>query len=531
MQRTRRAFLAEVGQGMVLASIGPALATELGLVSVWAAQDPAPLNFGKREPLVCLLQETPAAKLLPILVERLQKGTKLIDLVAAAALANARTFGGEDYTGYHTMMALSPSFAMANELPVERQPLPVFKVLYRNSNRIQEKGSRTKEVLRTLEPVAVPEGQTGADALRAAVHQRDKQKADQIFAGLARKSAEDAYNALLHTVDDQTDVHRIVLAHRAWDMYNLLGKEEAETLLRQSVHYCVDAERYQESKTWESPKSLLPKLLDRFRLMNGNDGKRSADDAWVETMSRTIFESKPEQAAEAAAAALAEGMDPAALAEAIILVANQLVLRDNGRPQREGGKPPANDAALARSSSNKPAGSCHGDSIGVHASDSANAWRNIARVSNPRNRAASLILAAYQVSRDSVQRGGEFQKWKPYPRPEHIETVKSKDGAGLLREAEEAIRANDQGRASAAIHQYGALGLPPEAATAVLLRYAISEDGALHAEKYYRTATEEFRAARPAFRWRHLVALARVTASEYGLPAPGYEEACRLLKV
>lgn len=531
MQRTRRAFLAEVGQGMVLASIGPAVASELGLVSAWAAQDPGPLNFGRREPLVCLLQETPAQKLLPILVERLQQGTKLIDLVAAAALANARTFGGEDYTGYHTMMALSPSFAMANEMPADRRPLPVFKVLYRNSNRIQEKGGRNKEVLHAVEPAAVPEGQSSADSLRGAIHQRNKQQADRIFAGIARKSPDDAYNALLHSVDDQTEVHRIVLTHRVWDMFNLLGKEEAETLLRQSVHYCVNAEGYQHNAAWESPKTLLPKLLDRFRLLNGNDGKRPADDTWVEKMSRTIFEAKPEQAAEAAAAALAEGMDPAALGEAIVLVANQLVLRDNGRPTREGGKPPTGDAALARSSSNKPAGSCHGDSIGVHASDSANAWRNIARVSNPRNRAASLILAAYQAARDRVQRGGDFLNWQPYPRPEHLESIKSKDSAGLLREADEAIRASDQGRASAAIARYGSLGFAPEPAIAVLLRYAVSEDGALHAEKFYRTATEEFRAARPAFRWRHLVALARVTASEYGLPAPGYEEACRLLKV
>jgi hypothetical protein len=65
----------------------------------------------------------------------------------------------------------------------------------------------------------------------------------------------------------------------------------------------------------------------------------------------------------------------------------------------------------------------------------------------------------------------------------------------------------------------------------LLLRYAISEDGALHAEKYYRTASMEFAASRPSFRWRQLVALARVTASEYGLPAPGYAEACQLLKV
>jgi hypothetical protein len=65
----------------------------------------------------------------------------------------------------------------------------------------------------------------------------------------------------------------------------------------------------------------------------------------------------------------------------------------------------------------------------------------------------------------------------------------------------------------------------------MLLRYAISEDGALHAEKYYRTVTEEFAATRPAFRWRHLAGLARVTASEFGYPAPGMDEARRLLKV
>ena len=49
----------------------------------------------------------------------------------------------------------------------------------------------------------------------------------------------------------------------------------------------------------------------------------------------------------------------------------------------------------------------------------------------------------------------------------------------------------------------------------LLLKYAVSEDGALHAEKYYRTAREEFAATRPAFRWRQLVALARVTASDH----------------
>jgi hypothetical protein len=103
--------------------------------------------------------------------------------------------------------------------------------------------------------------------------------------------------------------------------------------------------------------------------------------------------------------------------------------------------------------------------------------------------------------------------------------------AALLAEAEAAIRSNDQMRACALVHRHGELGLPSRPAFDMLLRFAISEDGALHAEKYYRTVTEEFAATRPAFRWRHLAALARVTASEHGFPAPGVAEARQLLKI
>ncbi len=66
------------------------------------------------------MQETPIERLLPTLVERLQGGTELKSLVAAGALANARTFGGEDYIGFHTLMAMSPAYHMALELPRRR---------------------------------------------------------------------------------------------------------------------------------------------------------------------------------------------------------------------------------------------------------------------------------------------------------------------------------------------------------------------------------------------------------------------------
>lgn len=512
--RTRREFLTEVGRGMLVATIGYEMATQLGMASEIA--DEQALSFGSLEPLVCLMQETPINRLLPVLVEQLRAGTDLQKLVAAAALANARTFGGEDYVGFHTIMAMAPALHMSRELPTELQPLPVFKVLYRNTNRIQEHGGRKSEVLRQVKAAPQTGSENGGEALRSLVRGKDVNAAEQTFAASAQRSPEDAFNDLLYAVQDHTEVHRVVLPYRAWDLLGLIGKEQAHTLLRQSVRYCVKAESW--SYASDEPRTLLPKMLEQHKLLGRSAGDRKAEDAWLDQLSQTFFRSTPTQAAEAAAAALAEGFSPAEIGEAITLAANQLVLRDQGRTPRE-------------EVAGKPIGSVHGDSIGVHACDSANAWRNMARVSNTKNSFASVILGAYQVALDRTARGGDFLNWQPVPVQRHVSEVKSTDPDGLLREAEEAIRGNLQGKASAVVHRYGELGHSPRPVFDLLLKYAVSEDGALHAEKFYRTVTEEFNATRPAYRWRHLVALARVTASEYGRPAAGMAEARNLLKV
>lgn len=514
--RTRREFLAEVGRGMVMATVGYEAATELGLSSAVADETPQALCFGELEPLVCLMQETPTNRLLPALVDQLHSGTDLRRLTTAAALANARTFGGEDYVGFHTVMALAPALHMAQELPENLQPLPVFKVLYRNTNRIQERGGRKQEVLHAVNNSEHPKALDG-QWLRDAVRRQDVNRAEQAFAQLASGGAEEALNDLLFTVQDNTEVHRVVLPYRAWDLLGLIGKEQAHTLLRQSVRYCVKAESWPRSVVSDEPRKVLPAVLEAYNLLSRSAGDRKVDDAWVERTSQAIFKSTPVQAAELAAASLAEGISPAALGEAITLAANQLILRDHGRTPRE-------------EVAGKPIGSVHGDSIGVHACDSANAWRNLALVGNERNCFASLILGAYQVALDRTARGGDFLNWEPLPFERHLQEVKAITSDALLGDTEEAIRGNLQARASALVQRYGELGFAARPMFDLLLRYAISEEGALHAEKFYRTVSEEFAAARAAFRWRHLVALARVTASEFGRPAPGVSEARALLK-
>jgi hypothetical protein len=515
---TRREFLADVGRGMLVATVGYGLAHEIGLAPAFGAEAPDSLDFGPLEPLVRFMQETPVNKLLPALAGKLKSGDDLRRLVTAGALANARTFGGEDYVGFHTLMALAPALHMAREMPESLQPLPVFKVLYRNTNRIQEKGGRKEEVLHAVTPLTLSEGHSGAEMIREAVHRKDVNEAERALATVSQHSPDDALNQLLYTVQDQTEVHRVVLPYRAWDLLDLIGKEQAHTLLRQSVRYCVRAETSSNNPAVVGPRAILPKLLEEHKLLDRATGSRAAEDNWVDQLSQSIFSSTPEQAAAMTASALAEGFSPAAVGEAISLAANQLILRDMGRTPRD--EVPG-----------KPLGSVHGDSIGVHACDSACAWSNLARVSNPRNTFACLILGAYQAALDRTNRGGDFLHWDPLPVRRQVDQITTTDAEGLLRDLDEAVRQNLQARAAAIVQRYGDLGHPPRGVFDLLLRFAISEDGALHAEKFYRTVTEEFATIRPAFRWRELVALARVTASEFGRPAPGMAEARELLKV
>lgn len=517
--RTRREFLAQVGRGMVASSVGLGMAAELGLAAPVAGDDDGALDFGPLEPLVRLMQETPVERLLPVLVKQLESGTSLTRLATAAALANARSFGGEDYVGFHTMMALAPAVHMSAELPEALRPLPIFKVLYRNTNRIQEHGGRAAEVLKAVKPAgALPAGLAGGEAVRDAVRRMQVNEAEAAFAALARSSAEDALNDVLTAVEDGTDVHRVVLPYRAWDMLGLIGKEHAHTLLRQSVRYCVKSETINHSERAFEPRRALAAMFDRYKLLDRQPGSRTVDDAWVDKTAMSIFEGTPGHAADLAAAALADGVAPDALGEAICLAANQLILRDFGRTPNE-------------EVAGKPIGSVHGDSIGVHACDSANAWRNLARAGNARNTFACLILGAYQAAQDRVDRGGDFLHWQPLPLPRYLAEFPSTSPSELLAQAETAIRGNMQAHACAAVHRYGQLGHPARPVFDLMLKYAVSEDGSLHAEKFYQTVTENFAQTRPAFRWRHLVALARVTASEYGRPAAGYAQARELLKV
>src|SRR5437016_1370027 len=139
--------------------------------------------------------------------------------VAAAALANARAFGGEDYVGFHTLMALPPAYHMAaEERRDDRRPLAVLKVLVRNASRLKEAGANTKDVLTPVEPGTLAADRPTGEQLREVARKADLAAAARTFAAIARGAPADALNQLMYMVDDADEVHRTVLVSRSWEL-------------------------------------------------------------------------------------------------------------------------------------------------------------------------------------------------------------------------------------------------------------------------------------------------------------------------
>src|SRR6185295_3420796 len=299
---SRREFLRDVGRGMLVAGIGTAVASDLGFSTAFADRGPEALPLGSHEALVELIRGTPPEQLQPILISKLKAGeVNNKQLISAAALANAEAFGGTDYVGYHTAMAMLPALNISTQLPAERSALPVRKVIYRNSAQCQSHGGGSKATLMALHAAEhSAEGDMGLK-IREACRSADTKVAESVFGDMRNATPQEMFNAIQPAVQDDINVHRFVFAHRTYGMIGLLGKEYAHTLLRQSVRQMVDFElEHKRHNHPENPiRDLLPQLLDQYKLVGKTLGKKDPGDVAIDKLARTIYNGPPARSADA----------------------------------------------------------------------------------------------------------------------------------------------------------------------------------------------------------------------------------------
>ena len=301
--------------------------------TAFADEGPGSLSLGKYDALVDLMQSTPADKLQPILVEKLGSGeTDLKQLIAAGALANAETFGGEDYVGFHTAMAMLPALEMTELLPNERQPLPILKVLYRNSQQIQQFGGAVEEdAARTCtRPRKRPSRTSASRFATPAASPMSRRRKSSSRRWRTRRSTTRSTPCSRRCRTTSTCIASCSpIARTAWPTCS--GKDYAYTILRQCVRFCCRITS-RAGINGQAARVADPRAdAQAARSVQARRARRSARAIRAMRRSKscasTIYKGPPERSAEAAAAALAEGISPEVVGEAISLASNMLVLR------------------------------------------------------------------------------------------------------------------------------------------------------------------------------------------------------------
>src|SRR5439155_23699840 len=100
-------------------------------------------------------------------------------------------------------------------------------------------------------------------------------QAEQIFAALPG-TAEQTYDDVQLMIQDDLNVHRVVLAWRAWEVLDFIGKDHARDMLRQTVRFCSDPRHTNRAHPIQK---VLPKLLVAHRLLAARPGSKKVNDA------------------------------------------------------------------------------------------------------------------------------------------------------------------------------------------------------------------------------------------------------------
>ena len=414
-------------------------------------------------------------------------------------------------------MAMLPALNISTQLPAERQPLPVLKVIYRNSAQFQSHGGASKKTLMALHAAEhSAEGDMGLkirEACRIADIECRRERSSPACGMPRRRRCSTPCSRPCRTTSTSTG-SCLPIARTAW---SACSARNMPTRCCGSASFCADgrleAEHKRHKQTDIPIRTVMPKLLDQYKLVGKTPGKRDPGDAAVDELASTIYNGPPASSADAAAAALADG-----ISHEVGRRSHFAGVQHARAPARTGGNhggPTAIRPAFTRPTPPTPSAT----------------WPAI---TDAKHGVCGLIVAAYHSASHNALQDRRLSARRP---PQVDQSDRCGRPARRVRRRGQGttIRAAPPPRSQSTARRASRV----DGVFQTLLKYTISEDGRLHGEKFFHTVGEEYSTTRPAFRWRQITALARVTASAYGYDrqdkhgfhAPGYEEACKLLGV
>jgi hypothetical protein len=333
-QQTRRHFLqaaATIGSGLGLGDfaalwpLAPANADE-------AKVTPDLVRFGPdMEPIVRLIEKTPDAKVVAVMVEQLKKGLPYRHFLAALYLAAMRAarWHGDGMHGYdHSAYVVHSSYQLSLDLPPGEQLLPAFSALigFKGGQKAYPGKKGTPALTGKL-----PTAEKAVEELHAAMKEWDTDRAERAVVALARSRGSAAVlEPLWHYAGRDWGFigHMAILVANSARLLDTIGWQHAEHVLRYVVQGLAGwgkehAEHADVRPYWGN----LKRVDKAARHLPGDWAGGQGNEELTKDLLALLREGKSDEACDLVVKLLMEGKARAgAVWDAVHLAAGELVL-------------------------------------------------------------------------------------------------------------------------------------------------------------------------------------------------------------
>jgi len=207
------------------------------------------------EPIVRLIEETPAERCTEVMVEQLRRGLSYRDFMAALLLAGLRN--GSDLGYYHCIYMIHAANQLSLDAPVGEQMLAMFGTMdhfkYWQNRRAGESNHFGMQRL----PQKVPDSSKALSQFQAAMASGDSDAAEQAILCLSRTEGRTRlFDLIAQYAYRAGGVHNWIFLSHTWRVLDEIGWERAEPVWRLMARLLAGRSEWME--TWYLPNLRRP---------------------------------------------------------------------------------------------------------------------------------------------------------------------------------------------------------------------------------------------------------------------------------
>ena len=337
MPTTRRALLRTGGAVLGLDALGLGFLCRLNAVSAAEAKlDPGLVRLESGiEPTVRLLEQTPRARVLETVAERVRAGLSYRELLAALMLAGVRNVQPRPAVGFkfHAVLVVNSAHLASLASPDSERWLPIFWAIdqFKSSQAqtMKESGWR----MGPADEPKVPRASAAARAFIDAMETWDEEAADGAAAGVARSLGRgEAFELFARfAARDFRDIgHKTIYVANSFRTLDAIGWHHAEPVLRSLAYALLKHDGKNPARSDEAPDRPWRSNTGRLAGIRQDWADGKVDPSATKHVLAALRTASADEASAAVVEALNSGVAPQTLLDAFLCFAGELLMRRPG---------------------------------------------------------------------------------------------------------------------------------------------------------------------------------------------------------